>query len=59
MKQKYLPIGSVNGVNLMPKLGMIMQQPFCAIFSLGDVDKLSDSELDKMIDLLCSGVKTE
>lgn len=24
-----------------------------------DVDKLSDSELDKMIDLLCGGAKTE
>nr|DAH63046.1 MAG TPA: hypothetical protein [Bacteriophage sp.] len=24
-----------------------------------DVDKLSDSELNKMIDLLCSGAKTE
>lgn len=24
-----------------------------------DVDKLSDSELDKMIDLLCGGAKTK
>ena len=57
MKQEYLPIGSVNDVNFMLRLGMIMQQPFCAIFSLGDVDKLSDSELDKMIDLFCGGTK--
>lgn len=28
-------------------------------FNTEDVDKLSDSELDKMIDLLCGGAKTK
>lgn len=29
------------------------------LYAAADADKLSDSELDKMIDLLCGGAKTK